>query len=59
MALKDDAGLVKCYAMLNIEKYQNMAIGDSFFNVNLIISSFLRIMELLINLRRRLLTQKV
>ncbi|MDO5382891.1 MAG: CvpA family protein [Eubacteriales bacterium] len=29
MALKDDAGLVKCYAMLNIEKYQNVAIGDS------------------------------
>lgn len=29
MALKDDAGLVKSYAMLNIEKYQNVAIGDS------------------------------
>ena len=29
MALKDDAGLVKCYAMLNIEKYQNVAIVDS------------------------------
>ena len=29
MALKDGAGLVKCYAMLNIEKYQNVAIGDS------------------------------
>ena len=29
MALKDDAGLVKCYSMLNIEKYQNVAIGDS------------------------------
>lgn len=29
MALKDDAGLVKQYAMLNIEKYQTVAIGDS------------------------------
>lgn len=29
MALKDGAGLVKSYAMLNIEKYQNVAIGDS------------------------------
>lgn len=29
MALKDSAGLVKCYAMLNIEKYQTVAIGDS------------------------------
>lgn len=29
MALKDDAGLVKSYAMLNIEKYQNVAIGDT------------------------------
>lgn len=29
MALKDSAGLVKSYAMLNIEKYQTVAIGDS------------------------------
>ena len=29
MALKDGAGLVKSYAMLNIEKYQNVAIGDT------------------------------
>lgn len=29
MALKDDAGLVKNYAMLNIEKYQTVAIGDT------------------------------
>lgn len=29
MALKDDAGLVKSYAMLNIEKYQTVAIGDT------------------------------
>lgn len=29
MALKDSSGLVKCYAMLNIEKYQTVAIGDS------------------------------
>ncbi len=29
MALKDSAGLVKSYAMLNIEKYQMVAIGDS------------------------------
>ncbi|MBS6395611.1 MAG: CvpA family protein [Clostridiales bacterium] len=29
MALKDDAGLVKKYAMVNITKYQNVAIGDT------------------------------
>lgn len=29
MALKDDAGLVKKYAMVNIQKYQNVAIGDT------------------------------
>ena len=29
MALKDDAGLVKMYAMVNIQKYQNVAIGDT------------------------------
>lgn len=29
IALKDNAGLVKKYAMLNIQKYQNVAIGDS------------------------------
>lgn len=29
MALKDSSGLVKSYAMLNIEKYQMVAIGDS------------------------------
>ena len=27
MALKDDAGLVKKYAMVNIQRYQNVAIG--------------------------------
>lgn len=29
MALKDSAGLVKMYAMVNIQKYQNVAIGDT------------------------------
>lgn len=29
MALKDDAGLVKKYAMLNVQRYQNVAIGDT------------------------------
>lgn len=29
MALKDEAGLVKKYAMVNIQKYQNVAIGDT------------------------------
>lgn len=29
IALKDDAGLVKKYAMVNIQKYQNVAVGDS------------------------------
>lgn len=29
MALKDSAGLVKSYAMLNIEQYQTVAIGDT------------------------------
>ena len=29
MALKDDAGLVKKYAMVNVQKYQIVAIGDS------------------------------
>ncbi|MEA5084206.1 MAG: CvpA family protein [Lachnospiraceae bacterium] len=29
LALKDEAGLVKKYAMVNIEKYQIVAIGDS------------------------------
>jgi len=29
LALKDDSGLVKKYAMVNIEKYQIVAIGDS------------------------------
>ncbi len=29
MALKDSAGLVKKYAMVNIKKYQNVAIGDT------------------------------
>ena len=32
MALKDDAGLVKQYAMLDIQRYQNVAIGDSVAN---------------------------
>ena len=29
MALKDGAGLVKMYAMVNIAKYQNVAIGET------------------------------
>ena len=29
LALKDDAGLVKKYAMMNVRKYQNVAIGDT------------------------------
>lgn len=29
MALKDSAGLVKMYAMVNISKYQNVAIGNT------------------------------
>ncbi|MCI5649714.1 MAG: CvpA family protein [Fusicatenibacter sp.] len=29
LALKDEAGLVKKYAMVNIQKYQNVAIGDT------------------------------
>lgn len=29
MALKDDAGLVKKYAMVNVQKYQFVAIGDT------------------------------
>ena len=29
MALKDSAGLVKKYAMVIIQKYQNVAIGDT------------------------------
>ena len=29
MALKDSAGLVKMYAMVNIKKYQNVAIGNT------------------------------
>ena len=29
MALKDDAGLVKKYAMVNVQKYQIVAIGDT------------------------------
>lgn len=29
MALKDEAGLVKMYAMVNVLKYQNVAIGDT------------------------------
>ena len=29
IALKDEAGLVKKYAMVNIQKYQNVAIGDT------------------------------
>ncbi len=29
MALKDGAGLVKMYAMVNIQQYQNVAIGDT------------------------------
>lgn len=29
MALKDEAGLVKKYAMVNVQKYQNVAIGDN------------------------------
>ena len=29
MALKDAAGLVKKYAMVNVQKYQWVAIGDT------------------------------
>ena len=29
MALKDDAGLVKKYAMVNVQKYQVVAIGNT------------------------------
>jgi hypothetical protein len=29
MALKDDAGLVKMYAMVDIQRYQNVAVGDT------------------------------
>ena len=29
IALKDDAGLVKMYAMVNVQKYQSVATGDS------------------------------
>lgn len=29
MSLKDDAGLVKMFAMINVERYQNVAMGDS------------------------------
>ncbi len=29
MALKDDAGLVKKFAMLDIQRYQNVAVGDT------------------------------
>lgn len=29
MALKDDAGLVKQFAMLDIQRYQNVAVGDT------------------------------
>ena len=29
MALKDGAGLVKKYAMVNVQKYQWVAIGDT------------------------------
>lgn len=29
MALKDEAGLVKKYAMVNVQKYQKVAIGDT------------------------------
>lgn len=29
MALKDDAGLVKMFAMIDIQRYQNVAVGDT------------------------------
>ncbi len=29
IALKDDAGLVKKYAMVNVQKYQIVAVGDT------------------------------
>lgn len=29
IALKDDAGLVKMYAMVNVQKYQIVAVGDT------------------------------
>ncbi|MDR2036206.1 MAG: Tat pathway signal sequence [Coriobacteriales bacterium] len=32
MALKDAAGLVKMYAMLDIQRYQNVAVGDTLAN---------------------------
>ncbi|MFQ9510846.1 MAG: CvpA family protein, partial [Lachnospiraceae bacterium] len=32
MALKDAGGLVKKYAMVNIQKYQNVATGDSIYD---------------------------
>ena len=42
MALKDGAGLVKSYAMLNIEKYQNVAIGDSVLQCE---SNYIQLLE--------------
>ena len=29
MALKDEAGLVKKFAMVDIQRYQNVAVGDT------------------------------
>ncbi len=29
MALKDEAGLVKKFAMIDIQRYQNVAVGDT------------------------------
>ena len=42
LALKDNAGLVKKYAMVNIQKYQIVAIGDT---VNECVRSYENLME--------------
>lgn len=42
IALKDDAGLVKKYAMVNISKYQVVAIGDSVLECEKTYSTLLR-----------------
>lgn len=42
MALKDGAGLVKKYAMVNIQKYQNVAIGDTVSECEKAYNSLLR-----------------
>ena len=42
LSLKDNAGLVKMYAMINIEKYQNVAIGDTVENCEKTYKSYLK-----------------